>query len=136
VRILLYAVFLRFRHFVTGRSYRVLEGQQNQTPVCSLKLRPGTLVRVKSRKQIAATLDPKGENCGLAFPVEMVRFCGKTFRVLRRLEKIIDEPTRNLIHFDDTVVLENVTCDGCHILRGGCPRENYHYWREIWLERL
>jgi hypothetical protein len=92
-------------------------------------------VKVKTKDEIAATLDVEGKNRGLAFTVEMLPFCGGTFRVLRRLEKMIHEPTRKLINVEDTVILDNVTCDGCHILRGGCPRENYHYWREIWLKR-
>jgi hypothetical protein len=134
-RILAYAAFLRFRHLLTGRSYRVLEGQQSKTPTASLDLRAGEIVRVKTMQEIAATLDVHGKNRGLTFPVEMLPFCGKTFRVLKRLETTIYEPTRKLIHLDNTVILENVTCDGCHILRGGCPRETYHYWREVWLER-
>lgn len=135
MRICLYAAFLRIRHRMTGRSYRVLEGEQRKTPVSSLALQPGEVVRVKSKKEIEATLDVQGKNHGLAFTVEMLPFCGRTFRVLKRLERMIHEPTRELIHLDDTVILENATCDGCHILRGGCPRDNYHFWREIWLER-
>ena len=134
-RILIYAIFLRFRHLVTGRSYRVLEGQQNRTPTESLNLQPGEIVRVKTSMEIAATLDAKGKNRGLAFSVEMLPFCNRTFRVLNRLERTIHEPTRKLIHLDNTVILDGVICDCCHILRGGCPRETYHFWREIWLER-
>lgn len=134
-RILVYAAFLRFRHILTGRSYRVLEGQETKTPTKSLDLQPGEIVHIKTSGEIAATLDAYGKNRGLAFTVEMLPFCGGTFRVLKRVEKTIYEPTRRLIHLDNTVILENVTCDGCHILRGGCPRETYHYWREIWLER-
>jgi hypothetical protein len=134
-RILIYAVYLRFRRLVTGRSYQVLEGQRSKTPSESLNLHPGEIVRVKSSKEIASTLDSHGKNRGLAFSVEMLPFCNRTFRVLKRLERTIHEPTRKLIHLDNTVILEDVICDGCHILRGGCPRETYHFWREIWLER-
>jgi hypothetical protein len=135
MRVLSYAAFLRLRRLATGRSYRVLEGVQKKTPAGSLGLRPGELVRVKAKEEVMATLDVQGKNHGLAFTVEMLPFCGRTFRVLKRLESMIHEPSRRLIRLDDTVILANVTCDGCHILRGGCPRENYHFWREIWLER-
>lgn len=91
---------------------------------------------MKSKDEITATLDRNGKNRGLAFTVEMIPFCGKTFRVLRRLERMIYEPTQQLIEVKNTVILEGVTCDGCHILRGGCPRENFHFWREAWLKRI
>jgi hypothetical protein len=136
MRILGYAIFLRLRRLTTGRSYRVLEGEQRKTPVGYLSLQPGELVRVKQENEIAETLDINGKNHGLAFTVEMLPFCGKTFRVLKRLETMIHEPTGRLIRLEDTVILENVICDGHHILRGGCPRGNYHFWREIWLERI
>lgn len=54
---------------------------------------------------------------------------------MRRVEKMISEPTGKLINIVDTVILENAICDGGHILRGGCPRGNFHYWREAWLQR-
>lgn len=135
-RILLYAAYLRLRTFATATSYRVLEGAQDRTPTDSLGLQPGDWVRVKSKDRIAATLDRDGSNRGLKFTVEMLPFCGGTFQVLARLEKMINEPTGRLVELKNTVILNDVVCDGCHIIRGGCPRENFHYWREIWLERV
>ena len=136
LRILHHAAIHRVRCRLSGKSHRVLEGTCTKTPRQSLNLIPGESVRVKSADQIAQTLNKQGKNRGLAFTVEMLPFCGRTFRVLRRLEKMINEPTRRLIRVEGTVILENVTCDGCHILRGGCPKNNYHYWREVWLERV
>lgn len=136
LRILSHAAIHRLRSRISGKSHRVLEGACTKTPRQSLNLMPGEWVRVKSADQIAQTLNKQGKNRGLAFTVEMLPFCGRTFRVLRRLERMINEPTRRLIRVEGTVILENVTCDGCHILRGGCPKNNYHYWREVWLERV
>jgi hypothetical protein len=136
LRILSYAVFLRFRRVLTGRSHRFVAGCQSKTPRNVLNLQPGELVKVRTREEIASTLDKDGKNRGLAFTVEMLPFCGGTFRVLRRLERMIQESTHRIVTLQDTVILENVTCDGCHILRGGCPRANYHFWREAWLERV
>lgn len=134
-RMLAYALWLRLRRMLTGRSHLVLEGRQRTTPVAQLDLMPGEWVRVKPREEIIRTLDAQGKNRGLAFTVEMVRFCGGRHRVLRRVERMIYEPTRKLINLENTVILEDVVCDGCHSLRAGCPRENYLLWREIWLER-
>lgn len=135
LRILSFAMKHRICSRLSGKSHRVLEGKCTKTPRESLNLMPGEWVRVKNADQVAQTLNKEGKNRGLAFTVEMLPFCGRTFRVLRRLDKMIHEPTRRLIRVEGTVILNNVTCDGCHILRGGCPKNNYHYWREVWLER-
>jgi hypothetical protein len=136
-RTVLYALFLRLRRYLTGRSYRVLRGScQGKTPQESLNLQPGDWVRVKSEAEIAGTLNQHGENRGLAFTVEMLPFCGHTCRVLGRVDRIIDQKARKMVDIKNTVVLKDVICDGCHSLRGGCPRGNFHLWREIWLKRV
>jgi hypothetical protein len=134
--ILAYALYLRIRRLLTGRSYRFVKGNGRTTPLYALDLQPGEWVRVKPASEIARTLDAHGKNRGLAFTVEMLPFCGRTFRVLRRLEKMVHEPTCELIDVRHTVMLNGVTCNGCHILRGGCPRDNFHFWREAWLQRV
>jgi hypothetical protein len=135
-KVLSYAIKHRLRSRLQKKSHRFLEGSCVKTPSESLNLQPGDWVQVKTLEAIAQTLNKEGKNRGLAFTVEMVPFCGRTFRVLTHLEKMMNESTRRLIPVEDTVILEGVTCDGCHILRGGCPKNNYHYWREIWLERV
>lgn len=135
LRIISVALLNRLRSKLTGKSYRHLEGTCTKTPTERLNLEAGEWVKVKPREAIAATLDAAGRNRGLVFTVEMLPFCGGTYRVLRRLDRMIQESTRRLIEVEGTVILEDVICDGCHILRGGCPRANYHYWREVWLER-
>jgi hypothetical protein len=136
VKVLSFAIKHRIRSRLEKKSHRFLEGSCLKTPGQSLHLQPGEWVRVKTPEAIAQTLNKEGKNRGLAFTVEMLPFCGHTFRVLTRLEKMMNESMRRLIPVEDTVILEGVTCDGCHILRGGCPKNNYHFWREIWLERL
>jgi hypothetical protein len=136
VKILFFAIKHRIRSRLKKKSHRFLEGSCLKTPSQNLNLQPGDWVRVKTPEAIAQTLNKEGKNRGLAFTVEMLPFCGRTFRVLTRLEKMMNESTRRLIPVEDTVILEGVTCDGCHILRGGCPKNNFHFWREIWLERV
>lgn len=131
-----FAAWLRLRRLLTGRSYRVVEGLLDKTPTESLELQSGEWVEVKCEEEIARTLDRNGKNRGLAFTVEMLPFCGREFRVLRRVERMIHEPSGELMPVKSTVILEGVTCDGCHIMRGGCPRDNYHLWREVWLRRM
>jgi hypothetical protein len=100
----------------------------------SLGLQPGELVEVRSVKEIFATLDQQGKLNGLAFNREMAKFCGKRFRVYRRLEKIILESTGELRTIKTpTVMLEGVFCNG--EAHGKCDRSCFCFWREAWLRR-
>lgn len=105
------------------------------TPFETLNLQPGELVRVKSKEEIVKTLDTHNANRGMSFDGEMVRYCGREARVLRRVEQIIDEKSGRMLHLKTPcVVLESVTCTGRYHRQ--CPRAIYPYWREIWLERV
>jgi hypothetical protein len=107
----------------------------NESP---LGLQPGDWVRVKSKEAIAATLNSEGRLKGLWFDREMLPFCGKTFRVRRRVNRILDEKTGKVIELkSDCVTLEGVVCAGDWSPgRWLCPRAIFPYWRESWLERV
>jgi hypothetical protein len=108
------------------------------TPACTLNLRPGELVRVKSHQEILATLNTDSRNRGLYFDAEAVPYCGGTYRVARRIHRIIDEKTGRLLRLkNESVALEGVTCEARYSnCRMFCPRAIETYWREIWLERV
>lgn len=117
-----------------GKRCTWLVGTLTKTPTESLDLQPGELVEVKSLDEIMATLSTFGQNRGLAFQPEMREFCGKRYRVLARLNCIINELNGEMIKSKNTVLLNSVTCDG--VCRRGCGRRGYTYWREIWLRRV
>ena len=100
-----------------------------------LNLRPGERVEIRSAKEIFATLDEKGKLRGLRFTPEMAKFCGKRFRVYKKLENIIIETTGELRKIKTTtVLLEGVFCDGK--AHGNCDRSCFCFWREAWLRRI
>ena len=104
-----------------------------------LELQPGELVQVKTREEIAATLDSNGIDRGLWFDREMFPFCGGTFRVRQRVTRFIDDRSCRMIEFKKNycVTLEGAVCSGDHSLhRYFCPRAIYPYWRESWLRRV
>ncbi len=103
-----------------------------------LHLQPGEWVQVKSKEEIEATLTDKGKNRGLWFDREMLACCGKTYRVKRRIERLVDEKTGQMIELKgDCVTLEGAVCSGDVSLgRWFCPRAIFHYWRECWLRRV
>lgn len=110
-----------------------------KTPSRRLDLQAGELVRVRSVPEIMETVDENLRNRGMGWHSEMTPFTGKTFRVLRRIEKIVHEKTGKMIHLkNDAIILENVTCQARYInnCRRFCPRAVFLYFREIWLERV
>ena len=104
----------------------------------TLELKPGDWVRVKSPSEIRSTLNDKGKNRGLWFDREMLPFCGETFQVRRRIDRLVDETSGALIELtSDCVTLEGTVCSGERSTgRWMCPRAIYPYWREGWLERV
>jgi hypothetical protein len=68
----------------------------------------------------------------------MVPFCGGTYRVLRRVTRILDEKTGKMSRMKtESIILEDVFCQARYShCRMFCPRAIYPYWREIWLERV
>jgi len=114
----------------------VPDGQQ--TPVKTLNLRPGELVRIKSHEEILQTLNPRNQNRGLYFDAEEVPYCGQTHRVLQHVTRIVNERTGKIQEMKTPcVILDSVICRSryseCRLF---CPRSIYPYWREIWLERV
>lgn len=107
-------------------------------PVATLGLQPGEWVRVRSAEDIKATLNRNWKNRGLVFDREMLRYCGKTYRVLGRVNRLIDEKSGRMIRLvNDCIILEGLKCAGLdNYSRLFCPRAPYFYWREAWLERV
>lgn len=105
-----------------------------RTPTASLGLQPGDVVQIRPFAEIRDTLDARGKNRGLEFPVEFKAFAGRTYRVRSRLERMINETTGRMRRVEHTVSLEGVRCQ-CYHRIGGCPRRELLYWREIWLRR-
>jgi len=99
-----------------------------------LNLKPGELVEVKSEQEILATLDKNKKHKGLLFMAGMRNFCGKRFRVFKRLETILLESNMEYRKMKNTVLLEGVMCDGKEFY--GCDRSCFHFWREAWLRRV
>lgn len=125
---------LEIKMFLGGGKHITISGKCKRTPTVALNLLPGELVEVKSKEEILATLDTRGRNRGLGFTPEMLKYCGKRYRVLKRLDKMINEQTGAMRQIANTVFLEGVTCDGK--AHGSCPRACYCLWREIWLKRV
>jgi hypothetical protein len=99
------------------------------------RLEAGNLVRVRPRGEIEATLDGWRSLKGCAFLSAMAAYCGTTQRVLKRVERFMDEKDYKMKKADGIVLLENVICPGSGGT-GRCDRACFYFWREEWLEKL
>jgi hypothetical protein len=120
-----------------GVPYPFLGGNLTKTPTEDLNLQPGDLVQIKSYDEILATLDYSHKNRGLYFDSEMVPFCGGKYRVMDRVERIVNEKTGEMSKLPGVcIMMEGVICRSWYSdRRVSCPRSIYSYWREIWLKR-
>jgi len=140
IRVLLMRLFNIVQGLRHGLPYPFTKGSlTGKTPSVSLNLQPNELVQIKTREEIEQTLEEKhNRNRGLLFDQEMVPYCGGRYRVLRHVERIINEKTGKMMRLpNDCVILDGVTCAAkFSSKRLFCPRQIYSFWREIWLKRV
>jgi len=101
------------------------------------KLFPGDFVEVKSMPEILATLDRDGSLDKLPFMPEMAEYCGKRFRVSRRITKICTSGTgysERVFRGNDVVFLDGLRCSGAD--HDGCQKACMIFWRQAWLRRV
>lgn len=102
-------------------------------------IKPGNLaagdwVRVRSRAEIQAMLDPFKETRGCAFLEDMYKYCDTRQRVLKSMERFLDERDYQVKKVRGVILLENVICNGTPAF-GKCDRCCFLFWREEWLEK-
>src|SRR6266446_1830755 len=108
-----------------------MQTAMNNTP----RLRAGEWVQVRTKEEILATLDAKGQLDELPFMPEMLQYCGMTMRVGKRAHKTCD-PALGIggRKMASAVHLENNRCNGS--AHDGCEAGCLIFWKEAWLRRL
>jgi hypothetical protein len=126
-------VFWKARKAIFGAYAR---GTKKSTPTESLNLRRGEWIEIKSLMSITETLDGKAHNRGLFFTPAMGSSCGKKYLVEGKIEKIIVDGTGEMRQLHNTAFLKGSFCGCSCVAFGGCPRGEFAYWRETWLNRV
>jgi len=96
---------------------------------------PGDPVRIKSIEAIKQMLNRWNQLKGCGFMEEMRPYCGTTQKVLKAVEKFLDERDYLIKKCKGILILERVMCEGTKDF-GACDRSCYFFWREEWLERI
>lgn len=101
-----------------------------------LNLRVGDWVDARSAQEVLATLDDHGRLDGLPFMPEMLKHCGKRFKVFKRADKTCDtvEGTNESRRMANCVHLQMLRCDGSS--HGGCQAQCLLFWKEAWLKPI
>ncbi len=114
-------------------------GKKNDDAVLDVtpseRLEAGDRVMVRTKEEIDATLDRWGALKGCGFLKEMASYCGTSQRVLKRVERFIDERDFRLKKPSGIVLLEGIMCSGTETT-GRCDRSCFFFWREEWLEKF
>ena len=97
-------------------------------------LKPGDQVRIRSEEEITATLDSQRKLKGCNFVEAMKPYCGTIQRVLKPMERFVDEQDQRVKLCKGLVLLEGVMCDG-FTMAGRCDKCCFLFWREEWLAR-
>jgi len=108
-------------------------GKKKARPEEVLSLQAGECIEVKSEEEILKTLDENGKLNGLTYIPAMRDFCGKRFKVFKRMETMYQEESGKVRRLKHTVLLDGVHCDGM-LMR--CDRACFFFWREAWLRRV
>jgi hypothetical protein len=151
---LLRYIKLSIRRYMTPSQDRILHQQVNAvidrfssltgkntpapdplTRIQTEPLKAGDLVRVKSIEEIKATLNHLGQSRGCAFMADiMTPYCGTVQRVLKPMDRFVDERDLRVKKCKGLILLEGVMCEGTTVF-GRCDRSCFMFWREEWLEK-
>ena len=116
-----YGYWVRLYNWIQARrgglQHPYVQGKLTKTPVQVLDLKEGEWVQIKPFNEIMKTVDVNNKNRGLWFvPQEMGEYCGSKARVVKRVERVLNERTGEMIHFrTPSVMLEDVYCKGLAI---------------------
>jgi hypothetical protein len=98
-----------------------------------MNLKAGTLVEVRSREEILASLDEHACVERLPFMPEMLKHCGKRYRVSAVAHKTCDAAHKTGGRkLKDTVHLDDLRCDGS--AHGGCQSTCLFFWKTAWIK--
>jgi hypothetical protein len=95
----------------------------------------GDMVRVRSEEEIRAMLNAWNELKGCKFMEEQQQYCGTVQRILKPVERFVDERDYRVKKAKGLVLLDGLICQGTHDY-GRCDRACFYFWREEWLEKI
>ncbi len=94
-------------------------------------------VRVRSKKEIQATLNPENKLDGCLFMEEMWGYCGREFVVEQKVDYLFNENNYTMAQARDVVILKDVRCSGTvAAFHHKCDRYCSLLWKTAWLDKI
>ena len=100
------------------------------------QIQPGDRVRVRSRREIQHTLDRRRRTRGCTFQLGMYDYCGREFRVYKKVENFFDERKGKMCKCKGLFLLEGACCNGETAYLAACGRNCFYFWQTAWLEKI
>jgi hypothetical protein len=101
------------------------------------QMRPGDMVRVRSKQEIQSMLDPWAKYKGCLFVGRMYQYCDKIYPIFKEVDFFYDEAKQRMCKCKDIVLLDNVLCNGRQKLYlQDCDRSCFYFWHKDWLEKI
>jgi hypothetical protein len=125
----------RFIEWITKLARKEEKSGDSESGTKKMRLEAGDLIRVRSKEEILATLNPWRQFKNCTFMPDQEQYCGTTQRVLKRLERFVDERDYRVKKASGIVLLEGLNCQGTSDY-GRCDRACFYFWREEWLDRI
>lgn len=136
----------RFKRAILSHSDNVLNWSSRLTgrnqkatapsaAVAASSFKAGEMVRVRPREEIEATLNHWRQLKGCTFMEGMESYCSTTQRVLKPVERFLDERDYQIKKTMGIILLEGLLCQGTERF-GRCDRACFYFWREEWLEKI
>ena len=117
-----------------NRKSKVTDVRQNIIVNSDQDIQPGDIVSIRSEQEIMSTLNADGKYKGLGFMPEMSKYCGKRFRVMKKVTNIMIESTGESRKIKSpTFILEGAYCDG--EFHQKCDRSCFFFWKGEWLKK-
>ena len=125
------------RKYKTKKMFSKKEDSKDLSFTPARDLKPGDLVRIRSKEQILQTLDKDNMLEGCYFMDEMWQYCGSQYKVFKRVDYFFDERGAKFYKACNTVLLKDLYCSGkLANLMPRCDRNCYVFWKEDWLEKI
>lgn len=93
------------------------------------------IVQVRSRAEIMESIKKGGHIDKCLFKPQMLQYCGTRQRILKPMQRYLDEHDLTIKTAEDVVLLENVICRG-RAEDVVCDRACHYLWKKEWLEYL
>ena len=106
-----------------------------QKDIPTQNIQSGDIVEILAEDEIRRTLDDNNKLKGLSYMPEMAKYCGRQFRVLKKVNRMKIESTGELrIMKNPIFILEGVYCDG--EFNDKCDRTCFLFWRPEWFKKI